>query len=93
MEKWRLEKFKTLIGQPLKAAELEGEQSCEMLVSDVIESHSLGEGWESFSVTFQCDQQVDQGCFEFSHDEHGSTTLFVSPSSETELEAVFNYQL
>ena len=91
--RWRLDTFQSLLGQTLVAKGLEGEGTCQMTVIEVTESHSLGEGWESFSVIFSCDKDIGQGSLNVSHDDHGEATIFINPKSETEHEAVFNYQL
>ena len=93
MERWRLDTFKSLLGHTVGAKELSGENECEFQVSEVIESTSLGEDWESFSVMFTSDREIGQGNVEINHAEHGSITVFLNPKSETEHEAVFNYQL
>jgi len=93
MDIWRLEAFKTLIGQSLTATELGGEGSCELKVLEVNESTSLGEGWESFSVILESDVPVKQGSLECSHEAHGVSVLFLTPKSENQLEAIFNYEL
>ena len=93
MEKWRLEQFKSLLGQTLLAKELEGNATFELKVSEVIESQSLGDGWESFSVLFNSDYELTQGSVEFTHSDYGNATVFLNPKSETEYEAIFNYQL
>jgi hypothetical protein len=93
MEKWRLEQFQFLLGQTLVAKELNGDSECELQVSEVNESKSLGEGWESFSVIFIGDREMTQGSLEFTHSDYGNTTVFLNPKSETEYEAVFSYQI
>jgi hypothetical protein len=95
MNRWRLDRFKSLIGQTLTARELDSDNKYELKVTEVIESTSVGEGWESFAVIMQCADSsvIEQGCLEFSHESYGVTTLFVNSKSETEFEAVFNYEL
>ena len=93
MKTWRLDTFKSLIGEAVMAKELDGDGQCELQVSEVNESTSLGEGWESFSVILTCDRLLSQGSVDISHAEHGDTTVFLNPKSNTEHEAVFNYQV
>ncbi len=94
MEKWRLDRFNSLLGQTLKAKEINGNGECDVQVTEVIESTSAPEGWEAFSVIMKCEaSSIEQGSLEFSHEEFGTTTVFVTPKSETELESVFSYDL
>lgn len=94
MEKWRLDRFNSLVGQTLKATELEGDSECDIQVTEVIESTSAPDGWEAFSVIMKCEPlSIEQGSLKFSHEEFGTTVLFVTPKSETELESVFSYDL
>ena len=95
MQVWRLEQFKSLVGQSVSASVLgsEIEPAIEMKVVDVVESTSLGEGWESFSVQLKFEEEIGQGNYQFEHDEHGKVGVFITPHSETEGEAVFSYQL
>jgi len=69
MEIWRLDMFKTLIGQSLTATQPEGEGSYELRVLEVNEFTSLGEGWESFSVILESDTQLEQGSLECFHEQ------------------------
>lgn len=93
MKTWRLDTFKSLVGDTILAKELEGEGQCELKVSEVNESKSLGEGWEAFSVILTSDNELGQGSVDVSHSEHGDTTLFLNPKSNTEHEAIFSYQV
>lgn len=93
MDRWRLDIFKSLLGQTVTVKDLSGENECEFQVSEVVESSSLGEGWESFSVMFSSDREIGQGSVEITHAEHGNTTVFLNPKSETQHEAIFNYQI
>jgi len=93
MEKWRLETFKSMIGESLVATELEGTNSCHLKVAEVNEYDSLGDGWESFSVIFHCDEAIGQGSLEIHHDSYPSTVVFLTPKTSNELEAIFNYEI
>lgn len=93
MKAWRLDTFKSLIGDAVLAKEVDGEGQCELYVSEVNESKSLGEGWESFSVILTSDNLLNQGSVAVSHSEYGDTTFFLNPKSNTEHEAIFSYQL
>lgn len=93
MKIWRLDTFKSLIGDTILANELEGGGHRELKVSEVNESKSLGEGWEAFSVILTTDRELGQGSVGVSHSEYGDTTLFLNPKSNTEYEAIFSYQV
>jgi len=93
MQVWRLDKFKSLIGQTLSASVTDQQGAVEVQVISVHQSNCLGEDWESFSVVFICSEQLQQGSYQLSHDEYGNMDVFMSPNSENEAEAVFNYQL
>jgi len=93
MQVWRLEQFKSLVGQTLLASVLDTGGNVKMKVVDVIESNCLGEKWESFSVVFNFEEQIQQGSYQLEHDDYGQYEVFISPNSESEAEAVFNYEL
>jgi len=93
MQVWRLERFKSLVGQTLLVSALESDSRVKMKVVDVIESNCLGEKWESFSVVFGFKEQIQQGSYQLEHDDYGKFDVFISPNSESEAEAVFNYEL
>jgi len=94
MKAWRLDTFQSMLGDTLIANELNNSDAkCELKVNEVIESKSLGEGWETFSVILGSDQLIGQGSVEIQHEEYGSTTVFLNPKSNTEHEAIFSYQL
>ena len=95
MDNWRLDTFKSLLGQSLRATPIDGEAGGECLfeVSEVIESTSLGEGWESFSVILKSNETVSQGSLNLHAENIGETMVFLTPKSEDEYEAIFNYQL
>ncbi|GAA6137312.1 hypothetical protein NBRC116583_10590 [Arenicella sp. 4NH20-0111] len=90
MDVWRLDKFKTLVGEKVKISDLEEKNACEVIVSDVVQSHNLGTEWESFSVIMNTEAEVEQGSFILSHEDAGTTTLFITANSSMELESVFN---
>lgn len=93
MKTWKLETFKSLIGETVLAKVLEGEGQCELTVCEVNESNSLGEGWEAFSVILTSEVLLGQGSVNISHSDHGDTTLFLNPKSNIEHEAIFSYQV
>jgi len=93
MQIWRLDIYKSLIGNDLSAKAVEGEQAFTLKVSDVIQTNCLGEGWESFSVVFELPELIEQGTYNIEHDDYGSVEVFISPNSESEAESVFNYQI
>jgi hypothetical protein len=93
MKTWNLDTFKSLIGETVLAKELEGESQCELKISEVNESKSLGEGWEAFSVILTSDVELGQGSVDVSHSEYGDTTVFLNPKSINEHEAIFSYQV
>lgn len=93
MDVWRLEKFQTLVGQTVELSDLEASSKCDVTITEVVESNSLGEGWESFSVVMNTEADIEQGTFVLSHTELGSTTLFITANSASELESIFNLDL
>lgn len=93
MEMWRLDTFRSLLGQTLVAVELNNNSRRSVKVSEVNESKSLGEGWEAFSVIFKSDEAIAHGSLELSHESHGATAVFLTPISENEFEAIFNHEL
>lgn len=95
MDVWSLEQFKSLVGQSLNAKSLESGVSTLIKVKDVVEVSLLGEQWTSFTVVFEREGEgvIDQNNYEFEHEEYGPVTFFISPNSEREAEAVFNYKV
>ncbi|MFC3031615.1 DUF6916 family protein [Pseudoalteromonas fenneropenaei] len=94
MEKYTFETLSTLLGQTLQT-KVDG-IDIEVEISDVARTATHGEKWDAFALYLkhQNDDVVfNQGTYEFSHPDLGTTQLFVSPNSHEELEIIFSRRI
>jgi len=82
----------TLVGNNVSFLGLDGEGAIELQVVSVVEITTMGDQWSGFSVVFT-GNQIEQGTYEISSGALEGQTLFLSPNSETECEAIVTYKL
>lgn len=83
----------TLVGQTVTLRDKEAELELAAKVASVDTSAIHGEEWSSYSITFELNDSelnVVQGTLQFSHPDFQEELLFVSPHSQSELEAVIS---
>ncbi|EHW0692317.1 hypothetical protein K1B30_000593 [Vibrio parahaemolyticus] len=89
MKDYNFENLSKLIGEQVRVSDDQGNE-LSLTLAEVTPGKMQDDVWESFSTTYRgCESFcIPQGTFTFSHLAFGDVSLFVSPKSSTEYEAI-----